>query len=190
MAQHRHQKSHAKDLEELVASHAEIARLALAVLGDGALSPAQRAPVVAAARYGYEDLDLIQDDVPAYGLIDDLFVLGIGLDAFLTLAGPSGQRYGQAAVDGAPLTNLLQRMKNRFYGFWEYCRQNTEAFFAEVCEQAANDPAAVEQAQRRFAEEIVSIAASTAGVTLLEAHVSQFLAQYRAFNPADLADLA
>lgn len=184
----RQRKSPARELEACILAHADLADLALAILRDKATDIAAKSPVIAAARYGFEDLDLIQDEVPNYGLIDDLFVLAHGLDRFLRSGSPRAAAYASAQVGGEPVLTFLTQMRDRFYGFWEYCRQNTEGFFGEIADTIHEDPTLLPETQDAWAKEVPSIRESTGAPQLEDAHVRQFLSQFRAFNPHDLDD--
>lgn len=186
MANATRRKSSARELEIAIAAHAPLARLALDMLEDDSLGVLERAPLVAGARYGYEDLDLIQDEVPAYGLIDDLFVLAYGIDQVIKSDEAAAARYASRDIAGQPLSALLQGMRDYFYGFWEYCRQNTQSFFDEVEETLKEDVSFLPEAREAFRAEVDSIARNTAGISLQDVHVGQFLAQFRGFNEADL----
>ncbi len=175
------------DLERLIHEHASLVELALEVLDDAEVEQAAKVPLAAAAHYGAEKIDLIPDDFPAYGLVDDLFVLAIGLHDTLNRDAGAGERYREHLVGGRTLAELFDAMRARFYGFWEFCRQQTRAFFEQF--QAAYDEndGAVRAARDELAGELNAIRESTATTKLRPEDVDAFLAHFRAFNPDDLA---
>ncbi|MHC4392414.1 MAG: hypothetical protein ACYS22_14030 [Planctomycetota bacterium] len=178
-------KSLARDLEQLIEGHEALAGLAVEVLKDERLSIQDRGPLTASVRYGYEDTDLIPDEFPAYGLVDDLFVLGIGLKATLKAAGDPGAAYFDRTLGEETVKVLLTRMRDRFYGFWEYCRQQTTPFFGEVVASLAEGRGLLDEAVGPFEAEVADIASKTHGVKLEDMHVEQFLAQFRGFVTLD-----
>lgn len=179
-------KARAPQLESLIAEHPTLAAIAGRILADDALSTEDRAPVVAACRYGYEETDLVPDTFPAYGLVDDLFVLGEGLRRFLRGAG-AGSAYAKEEVGGAPLEAYLEGMRSRFLGFWQYCSKQTKGYFEGVAASLA-DPAVLEETRARYEESLPTLRGATAGVTLEEGHVDQFLARFRSYDLSDLEE--
>ncbi|RME73958.1 MAG: DUF1232 domain-containing protein [Planctomycetota bacterium] len=174
-------------LEELIALHAPLVDLALELLRDGEIAPEARVPLAAAAHYGAEKLDLIPDEFPAYGLVDDLFVLAIGLERTLEAAGEAGARYAGRELGGRPLRERFDEMRERFYGFWTFCDQQTASFFADFDKAYRSDPAVLEAATDELARERDGIAEATREVRLEPEHVEQFLARFRAFRAEDFA---
>ncbi|GIW72222.1 MAG: hypothetical protein KatS3mg102_1764 [Planctomycetota bacterium] len=175
------------ELERLIHAHEAFAWLAIEVLDDASVPAEAKVPLAAAAHYGAEVLDLIPDELPAYGLVDDLFVLALGLEAAFEADSATQARYAERELQGHSLREQLRSMRERFYGFWEFCRQQTAGFFEAFREAARRDGAAVRAAREELAGSLERIARATAGVRLREEDVRSFLPRFRAFRPEDLA---
>jgi uncharacterized membrane protein YkvA (DUF1232 family) len=175
-----------KDLEQLIHAHGAFARAALEMLDDQAIANASKVPLAAAAHYGAEKLDLIPDDFPAYGLVDDLFVLAIGIHG--TLDGDEGarSRYAPRELGMRTLDQHFEVMRTRFYGFWEFCRQQTAEFFGQFQTAFDENNGAVRAARDELAAEVDEIFKLTSQTILRPEDVEAFLARFRSFNSEDL----
>ncbi|MHC4392757.1 MAG: hypothetical protein ACYS22_15795 [Planctomycetota bacterium] len=173
--------NNARELEVIIEAHADLAKVALQILMDERFDPATRAPVLAACRYGFEDLDLIHDKIDLYGLVDDLFVLGIGVDQFLTAAGAEAAKFAQTKLDGVPAGEMVARMKALNQGsFWNFCRDTTAEFFMQCARTLAGDKAFMEDTRDRFTLEMWNLSKETTSVKgqLSVEEVQRFLDYY------------
>lgn len=167
-------------LESFIRHHTDLAKHALRILLQEGLDSDARAPIVAAAIYSCDDADLIHDGFPVYGLIDDLFILAIALDATLTTVGDRVASVAKAKVGDETLTEHLGRMKRRFGGFWSYCKTNTGEFFAKIRADLPGDDSLVDRTRDWFTDGLPKVTHLTRKVkgTLEDAEVERFLATY------------
>jgi uncharacterized membrane protein YkvA (DUF1232 family) len=175
----------AKDMEVFLKSHGELAQIVLELLTSPALTLDAKRPLLGAAGYALEELDLIPDGVPLYGEMDDLFIKAIALDALL--ATPDGAALaGRALSDGETLAARLQRMKDRFFGFWSYCKKAADGLTARVAAQASGDAIALQQLIAEYSAEVEETRRQSAEpIELRDRDVESFVAQFRRLVPEE-----
>ncbi|MFC1707043.1 hypothetical protein ACFL59_09525 [Planctomycetota bacterium] len=170
-------------MERLIATHEDLAKLVLTVLEDDSLSREARAPLGVGARYAVEHNDLIPNSLEDYGLIDDLFILGIAVNRFLDSPHASVRAYADKAVSGRPVADYLKEMQSEFGSFWEYCEEASAAFFEHVCDKMEYEKGYLAKVRDNFREEIKPIGESTRNVKLQEANLRWFLLKYKKADP-------
>jgi uncharacterized membrane protein YkvA (DUF1232 family) len=178
------QKSYAAELDRHLAIRAELVSVVLDALKDDRLTAEQRGPVIAAAKYEVEDLDLIPDDVPIYGVLDDLFVSAIALQEMMSAGGPSGERIAQRRLStGETLQERIARMQEYVFGFWNYCKSACEPFVKQATEYYVQNPGEMKPLADRLGKRLEELLSSpyVAG-KIQEADAAQFVAQFRKMN--------
>ncbi|MFC1707703.1 DUF1232 domain-containing protein, partial [Planctomycetota bacterium] len=178
--------SNARNLERLIKTHGEIASLALEILKDDNLEAKTRRLLAAAAKYTIDEQDLVPDKFPVYGLVDDLFVLAQATGSTLEEGGDATAGYQDRKLGGEPVMEFIDGMRDHFYGFWEFCRQQSQTLLVEAFAKAELDEAVLKEIRDEFEPSVAEIREKTREVTLDPDQVAVFLAQFRSVNLADL----
>lgn len=181
MKSHRPKTDHAAEMSQFLQSEAELAHIVLDILKDDTINVMAKAPAIAAARYAAEENDLIPDDVPLFGQIDDLYITAIALSDMIRDLGEQGTMLGERKLkDGDLLGGRLTAMQTRFAGFWQYCKKASEPFVKRNRDHYAAHPEQLPELCRTFAKEIEKLDKLCEVPIKLEAReVERFAAQFR-----------
>lgn len=181
--------NYAREMEQYLATHGFLAEALLEILRDERVTISSKGPAIAAARYAVEELDLIPDGVPLYGQMDDLFIKAIALDDTLPFLGAKGTVLGARKLpDGETLSARLKRMKDRFFGFWSYCKKAADPLVQSYIDHYDANPQDMADLVAGFEAEVREIRGRAGQpVQLKDRDVEQFVAQFRCVGMEDLA---
>jgi uncharacterized membrane protein YkvA (DUF1232 family) len=178
------QRSQAAELERHLSIRAELVSAVLDALRDEKMKPEQKGPIIAAAKYEVEDLDLIPDDVPIYGVLDDLFMSAIALNDMIVAGGAGGEKIARHKLStGETLQERVTRMQEYVWGFWNYCKTACEPFVKQSTEYYAQNPGELGPLAERLTKRLEELKA-TPYITgqIKEADAAQFVSQFRKMN--------